>query len=480
MPMYISDIKYVFKWRFLLFCLKFNLCLVLLFFVGCNRDLGFEEISDYKITLISGNNQTGLQNTTLLEDIVVKIENELGEGISGVGIGVEVISESGEVNNTASITTNEEGLANISWKLGMNYSNVLKIFTGSDQSSSVSVTAIAKYKYAIPENVSDGWNTSDVSVLLPNVDKIYEGIDEIRSKGYREIHSVLLSVNNNLILEEYFSGTNSFGELIDYNRGIAHELQSVNKSFRGAMIGIAIDNGFIPSDQVPLKDFFPELSYLSQGGKENILLEHFLTMSSGLEWNEGTDLAGFYGTPFETAHTYVLAKPLESTPGTTFEYNTGASFVLNRIMMNSINTTFAVFAKDYYSDLVESSELPGIGEPLDFRNTPRDMLKLGQVYLNDGKWKNTQVISKDWIDKSTTVKFDVSSNSSYGYQWWLRDFNSGANTYNCFYAAGFGGQYIFVIKELGLVAVFTGGNFNSDMTIPYEIMEDYILPAFTE
>ena len=479
--MLLSNVKYVFKWKFLIFCLKFNLCFVLIFLVGCNKDLDFEEeVSDYKITLISGNNQIGFQNTTLLDDIVVKVEDELGGVAPGIVLSLELSSESGQINNNALITTNEEGLANISWKLGSNYNNILKIFSDSNQSSSVSVSAIAKYKYTIPESVNDGWNTSDISVLLPNDNKIYDGIDEIRNKSYKEIHSVLLSVNNNLVFEEYFSGTNSFGELIAYNKNIPHELQSVNKSFRGAMIGIAIDKGFIANDQVPLKDFFPELSYLSQGGKENILLENFLTMSSGLEWNEGTDLAGFYGTPFETAHTYVLSKPLENVPGTTFEYNTGSSFVLNRIMMNSLNTDFDVFAKDYYSDLVESKALPGTGEPLDFRNTPRDMLKLGQVYLNDGKWKDTQVISKSWIDKSTTVAFNVSSNSSYGYQWWIRNFSTGINTYNCFYAAGFGGQYIFVIKELGLVAVFTGGNFNSNMSIPYEIMEDYILPAFVE
>ncbi|WP_303315789.1 serine hydrolase domain-containing protein [Flavivirga abyssicola] len=475
-----SCIKNIFEWKFLMFCLKFNVCFVLVFLVGCNKDLELEEVSNYKITLISGNNQIGFQNTTLLEDIVVKVEDELGASASGIALNVELVSESGEVNNGASIITNEEGLVSISWKLGSNYNNILKVFSGSNQSSSVSVSAIAKYKYTIPESVNDGWNSSDVTALLPNANKLYDGIDEIRNENYKEIHSVLLSVNNNLVFEEYFAGTNSFGEFIDYDKNKPHELQSVNKSFRGAMIGIAIDKGFITSDQVPLKDFFPELSYLSQGGKENILLEHFLAMSSGLEWNEGTDLTGFYGTPFETAHTYVLSKALENTPGSTFEYNTGASFVLNRIMMNSIHVGFEVFAKDYYSDLVESSALPGTGEPLDFRNTPRDMLKLGQVYLNDGKWKDTQVISKAWIDESTKVKFNVSSNSSYGYQWWIRNFNTGVNTYNCFYAAGFGGQYIFVIKELGLVAVFTGGNFNSDMNIPYEIMENYILPAFVE
>ncbi|NMH86482.1 serine hydrolase domain-containing protein [Flavivirga algicola] len=478
--MFLSNIKCAFEASFKISGLKFKLFFVLIILAGCNENIEFEEVFNYEITLISGNNQIGFQNTTLAEDIVVRVEDASGDNVSGVTLSIQVISEGGEIDNTTTVTTNDEGLANISWKLGLNYNNVLKIFPSSNQSSSVTVNAIAKYKYMVPTSDNDGWDTSDITTLLPNKSKIYDGLDEIRKGNYKEIHAVLLSIHGSLVFEEYFSGTNSFGEFIKYNKNVSHELQSVNKSFRGAMIGIAIDKGVIANDQVPLKDLFPELTYLSEGGKENILLENFLSMSSGLEWDEGTDLSGFYGTPFETAHTYVLSKPLESSPGTTFEYNTGTSFVLNRIIMNSINTDYSVFAKANYSDLIESKALPGTGEPLDFRNTPRDMLKLGQVYLNDGKWKDTQVISKAWVDESTKVKFNVSPNSSYGYQWWIRDFNTGANSYNCFYAAGFGGQYIFVIKELGLVAVFTGGNFDSNMTIPYEIMEDYILPAFTE
>ncbi|WP_298236791.1 serine hydrolase [uncultured Algibacter sp.] len=459
------------------FCFKLGLCLSLMFFYGCNKDIEFEESFSYNLELISGNNQIGLQNTTLLENVVIKVVDDFGAIASGVILGVEIISGDGEINNV-SIITDEDGLATISWKLGTDFNNKLEVFPSFNRSSSVLVNAIAKYNYTIPVITSDGWEPSNIGDIVLNEEKVYDGIDEIRKGNYRKIHSIVLSVNNSLVLEEYFSGTNSFGDFIEYNRNTPHELQSVNKSFRGAMLGIAIDKGFIESEQEHISSFFPELDYLKEDGKEAILLKHFLNMSSGLQWDEGSDLSGFYGTPFSTAHSYVLSKPLRNIPGTVFEYNTGTSFVLNRIIMNSINTDFEVFAKNNYSDLIGSNELPGTGEPLGFRNTPRNMLKLGQIYLNDGKWKDTQVISKTWVDESTKVQFNVSSNSAYGYQWWIRNFNTGTNTYNCFYAAGFGGQYIFVIKELGLVAVFTGGNFNSNMSVPYEIMENYILPAF--
>ncbi|MFI1770797.1 serine hydrolase domain-containing protein [Thalassobellus citreus] len=457
--------------------MKFYIVLLLLF-VGCNKNIQFEEFSNYNLILVSGNDQIGLQNMILFEDIVVKVEDDLGASVANAKLNIKVISGEGNLNSGESIFTNEDGIATISWKLGLSYNNTIEISSSLNETSSVLINAIAKYNYMIPQENEDGWKSSEIDGFLTNKNTVFEGIDEIRKGNYKEIHSVLLSINDKLVLEEYFSGTNSFGQHIDYDRVTPHELQSVNKTFRGAILGIAIDKGFIDNDKEPLYALFPDLDYLSKNGKEEILLEHLLDMSSGLEWNEGTDLGGFYNTPFSTAHTYVLSKSLENVPGTVFEYNTGTSFVLNRIVMNAIDVDFEFFARNNYSVLVESEALPGTGEPLDFRNTPRDMLKLGQVYLNNGKWKNVQVISKAWVDKSTIAHQNVSTNSSYGYQWWIRDFNVGEKKYNCYYAAGYGGQFIFVIKELNLVAVFTGGNFNSKKSIPIEMMENYILPAF--
>ena len=456
-----------------------KLCIYFLFFLllGCNKDIDFGGgSSTYSLILVSGNNQVGLQNSVLQDDIIIRLEDEMGQLVSGINLNTQVVSGGGQINSSQ-IITDDNGRASISWKLGDLFTNVLKVFPALNEASAVVVNAQAKYNYNLPDVVNDGLSVLPITEITNNPMSLYDGMDEIRQGNISEIHSMVVSVDNNVVFEEYFQGTNSSGQLIDYNRNTAHELQSVNKSYRGIMTGIAIDKGFIESDQVPISSFYPELDYLSSGGKETILLEHFLTMSSGLEWDE-SNLTGFYGTPWETAHTYVLSKPLEHAPGTTFEYNTGTSVILNKLIITAINTDYALFAQTYYSDLIESNWLPGTGEPLDFRNTPRDMLKLGLIYLNNGKWKDTQVVSQSWVEKSTTPHFNVTGTESYGYQWWIRQFNTSNNTYNCFYALGYGGQFIFVVKELNLVAVFTGGNFNSNMFLPYSIMEQYVLPAF--
>jgi hypothetical protein len=172
-----------------------------------------------------------------------------------------------------------------------------------------------------------------------------------------------------------------------------------------------------------------------------------------------------------------LSKPLDDVPGQTFVYNTGASLLLNTIINETVDPAIIPFAKTYYSDLIESVEPIGAGYPLDSEARPREMLKLGQIYANDGKWKNTQIVSKEWVDKSVVPALTASSTYDYGYQWWIRDIETSNHSYNSFCAIGFGGQYIIVVKELDLVAVFTGGNFQTQDKV-MEIMKDYILPAF--
>ena len=464
---------------------KLCACFLFLLFLSCNKDIDFggessnnnsNNSSNNSLILVSGNDQVGLQNSPLLNNIVIRVENELGEIVPGVNLSTQIVAGGGQIISPL-FNSDENGIVNISWRLGEFYDNVLKVYPSSDEAVSVIINAEAKYNYNLPNTVNDGLSVTPITEITDKFTSLYDGMDEIRKGNISNIHSMVVSIDNSVVFEEYFDGTNSGGQFISYNRDTAHELQSVSKSYIGIMAGIAIDKGFIESDQVPISDFYPELNYLSSGGKEDILLEHFLTMSSGLEWDEN-NLIEFYGTPWENVHTYVLSKPLESIPGSNFEYSTGTSAIINKLIVKSIDTDYPLFAQTYYSDLIESNWLPGTGEPLDFRNTPRDMLKLGQIYLNNGKWKDTQIVSESWVEKSTTPHFNVTSTDSYGYQWWIRQFNTDNNSYNCFYALGYGGQFIFVVKELNLVAVFTGGNFNSDMYIPYSIMEQYILPAF--
>ncbi|UCE92905.1 MAG: hypothetical protein JSV73_08760, partial [Flavobacteriaceae bacterium] len=117
---------------------------------------------------------------------------------------------------------------------------------------------------------------------------------------------------------------------------------------------------------------------------------------------------------------------------------------------------------------------------LQAKKLPRDMLKLGMIYLNNGKWKEEQIISENWVQKSLQPQFDVPEvGARYGYQWWIRNLNTSNSSYKCQYASGNGGQFIMIVKELNLVVVFTGGNFGGGGHA-FEIMLKHILPAFED
>ncbi|HPD96159.1 MAG TPA: serine hydrolase [Tenuifilaceae bacterium] len=349
-------------------------------------------------------------------------------------------------------------------------------------------TISGKIDYTTPELTNDGWEVATLDTNNKTVRNMFVAVDNIKNRVYTEIHSLLIVHHGKLVFEAYYPGHNSDGEYISFTRDVPHEVQSASKSFRSALIGIAIDKGFISNVDAKLFSFFPEYDYLANDQKDKITLEHVLTMSSGLEWDEWSypygdernSLSSMYQLPYTNWAYYVLSQPVAYEPGSTWVYSTGASIMLNNIIIHSININFSSFVSQYYSNLIESSNLPGVGNPLGGSTIPRDMAKLGYIYLYNGKWKNTQIISKDWVEKSIVKRFNLWNGEGYGYQWWLRSFTTKKNTYDAFYASGNGGQYIIVIKDLDLVIVFTGGNFNSSegMQQPFTITEDYVLPAF--
>jgi CubicO group peptidase (beta-lactamase class C family) len=129
-------------------------------------------------------------------------------------------------------------------------------------------------------------------------------------------------------------------------------------------------------------------------------------------------------------------------------------------------------------DRTDSELLPNNAN-LQAKKLPRDMAKLGAIYLNKGLWKGSQIVSEEWVERSLESKFNVPEvGANYGYQWWSRNLlASNGISYKCNYASGNGGQFIMIIKELNLVAIFTGGNFSGG-GYAYQIMQKHILPSF--
>jgi CubicO group peptidase (beta-lactamase class C family) len=188
-----------------------------------------------------------------------------------------------------------------------------------------------------------------------------------------------------------------------------------------------------------------------------------------------------------------LRKETVADPGPKFIYNSGTTNLLGEIIRRTSSMTLADFAEQYLFapldiNVYEWYPFPSQPEMMVASSTlylrPRDMAKIGQLYLDGGMWQGTRVVSEDWVSQSTRKVIGVVAsesaipnlNPAYGYQWWLGTFPTGE--IETYFAAGYGGQFIFVLPEPEMVVVFTAGGFedgNYDALL--QIVNDYILPA---
>jgi CubicO group peptidase (beta-lactamase class C family) len=313
---------------------------------------------------------------------------------------------------------------------------------------------------------TEGWRTSkpeEQDVDSQRLQRMFTAIDERRLN----VHSVLVVRNGFIIAETYYP---------PYDREAKHRVFSVTKSFISALIGIALERGFIDGLDDRVVDFFPERTFAHlDDGKATMTLAHLLTMTSGLDWQEGL------ATYQELADTrdwvqYVLDKPMAVQPGRQFRYCSGCSHVMSAILQKRTGVGTLEFAQTHLFQPLGISnlrwELDGSGIPnggWGLHLTPRDMAKLGLLYLNGGYWDGQQIVPAEWVKDSVSDGVDANGGWHYGYQWWL---GPGEGH---FAAVGLGAQVIYVMPELDMVVVFTAALDSSDAL--YELIEDYVVPA---
>jgi CubicO group peptidase (beta-lactamase class C family) len=208
-------------------------------------------------------------------------------------------------------------------------------------------------------------------------------------------------------------------------------------------------------------------------------------MSSGIEWDEtgvaagNTDnsLARMYNLPLGDWTGYVLSQPMAYDPGAVYVYNTGASIMLADIVQRASGMLFVNFVHDFMQEPMEMTRLPGVGFTTGATILPRDLARLGQVYLRRGLWKDTRIVSESYVDDSFVERQVPGPGLGYGYQWWMRTLKTDQASYRVRYASGNGGQFIIVVDELDAVIVFTGGSWGMiRMNQVFPLVESHVLP----
>ena len=281
-----------------------------------------------------------------------------------------------------------------------------------------------------------------------------------------------------------------------YDSEVDHYLASVSKSVTSVIFGAAMKEGFIENLDDIVIDLLPEYSDILTGDKADISLHHLLTMSSGLSWDENSRSYGdtlndvtalFYSDdPIE----YILTRPLLYKPGAEFLYNSGGTNVLGAIIQKYTEQRLLDYGN---ACLFEPLEIEGglwqrMGGDYFFASggiflRPRELAKIGYLFINDGYWGDHQVVSEEWIAESIKGHIITRGRTlglahAYGYQWWLQNYQANGILYESFMAAGWGDQYMIIFPEQKLMVLFNGGNYLSSGTISaFDLVKDYILKA---
>ena len=336
-----------------------------------------------------------------------------------------------------------------------------------------------------PIEPGSGWEISkdiyDKAAIRELNQRIIEGV-------YKDIKSIVVIKNGKILIEEYFDGM---------DRSSLQNTRSVGKSFTSALMGIAIEAGYIKSEGQTLKDLYDLRRFANYSPrKENVTLKNLLTMTSGFDAddddpNSPGNEAKMY--PTEDYIKFALDLPMDDKAaiGEKWRYFTAGVNVLGDILNRSVPGGLEKYA--------DEKLLKPLGiEKRQWDYTPQkvvfaggglqlkalDFARFGQLYKDGGQWNGKQIIPRTWVNKTFTkyVKVPYGPNTFYGYLFWNTTYKVGGKSYETYFATGNGGNKIFIFKDQPLVVVVTAtafGKWYMHRQID-SMMERYILPAVTD
>jgi CubicO group peptidase (beta-lactamase class C family) len=339
------------------------------------------------------------------------------------------------------------------------------------------------YTYRVPIDRGDGLAVGNIAQSDLGADGAAKIAEGILNQTWDDVHSVLLYQHGKLIYEEYFYG---------YDWQHPHQLRSATKSVVSTLAGIAIDQLAIPSLNEPVLPHMKYAGYLNPDPrKARITLHDMLTMQSGLACNDHDDKSPGNEVIIDEKPDWVKATldlPLVNVPGKVGYYCSGGVAVVGRMVENATHMYLPDFAqknlfaplgiaRSQYTwnyDLTNADKVYG-----QIYLRPRDMMKIGILYKDGGKWQGKQVLSASYAHDAISNHSQV-DDAGYGYFWWRPwlyvEMPRGSQRVYLGAAQGNGGQKIFILPEYDFVAVFTAGSYNAGGSAPNKIMTSVILP----
>ena len=299
------------------------------------------------------------------------------------------------------------------------------------------------------------------------------------------MQALLGDFNGLLVVDEYFNGANR------ENIGL---IASVTKSLVSMLVGIALDESSSKkSVKTPLQDFFPAYSDSFVGNKKRaVTLYHVLTMTAGMDWDEKTyphpDERNPNTQMYEATDPvgFILDKKIIARPGKRWNYNSGLSVLAGEIVRSLSGEYIDVYAEKrlfgplqfsrYQWERHEDGTLWSNG---DLYIRPRDLAKVGQLVLDNGRWQGRQIVSENWVKVSTQFQTKARHGFNYGYQWWLGSARYAERQLKIIFGSGTGGQKLYIIPELDMVVVVMSKVFDNKggQERATRILTEYLLPS---
>jgi CubicO group peptidase (beta-lactamase class C family) len=301
--------------------------------------------------------------------------------------------------------------------------------------------------------------------------KLEAAVKAIQARKW-PVHAFLVIRHGRLVLERY--GTDGGRQL---GPDDLHLLHSTTKTFTGALVGIALAEKKLPSVSAPALSFFgPDQVKERTPAKARMTLEDLLTMRSGLEYREGVDDL-LFREPDTVAG--LLSQPLRADPGTAWNYSSGDAHILAGILRRATGETpleyatrrlFAPLGIEKLSWEADPDGTQYGGYGLSLR--PRDLARVGLLYLAEGKWNGQQLVPREWIAAQTRAHAETPwFGGAYGYLCWVPKIGG-------FATRGYMGQNMYVFPDRDLIVVFNAA-------LPYQradpdlddLVREFVLPA---
>src|SRR6218665_3584247 len=249
----------------------------------------------------------------------------------------------------------------------------------------------------------------------------------------RNLHSFLVERHGELVVDSYRAGPDRSSYWLwsrrkEFDKDALHDVRSITKSIVVLLWGIAEHEGRVPSLSTPVLNLLPTLSDLRSGGRDRITVADMLCMRSGLAWDE----SGGYSRWMNDEHgllwrgdraRYIFDRPIDSAPGSQFNYNGGLTAVLGLLL----------------------EERAGV-----------DLDGIGRLILDGGRWQGRQVVPEAWV---RTLLSPCVSGEAYGHHWWAGKVRVGDKEVAWDGALGNGGKRLFIVPSLDLAVVTTAGEY---------------------